>query len=417
MSLTLTSSISSLAVRSVSGSHKRGRIAKIIQTVIAEFPGATDEELLEKLLAHHSNAHEYTPKELSKKIKLCKKQTPVQPDADATDDDFLTPKIYIPKDELMRNIEGSSIQNCEITQGDKHISIQNTKWSVVVTNTWTVIPAEQVKINTTFNLITKDDFDKIKTLDKHGKPTKRGYCWCNYINMYYQGTSSRKSLKEIQKLVNKLHNLTIELAIKLKTDKIVYFKVVPEQPPVPSSNSEEVAIEIESVYSGESLTSIEDNSAEPSQPEHKCCACETRLANIETAFQELTHDTNHFMHITSGNMHTRIEQVNNAILEQTAKIEMLSKWPKARFEEQEHAINVRFEQQEQRIINKLDKYSRKVTETLKKHIANKIEEFKAAELAEQPTPQDETEEPSNKNIYLNLITTCIFTAMIISFVY
>lgn len=283
MSLTLTS-ISSPTVRSISGNHKRGRIAKNIHTVIAEFPDATVEELLEKLLAHHSNAHEYTPKELSKKITLCKKQTPAQP------------------------------------------------YSVI-------------------------------------------------------------------------GNYTVE--------------IVQEYTPatVQSSNSEEVAIKIESVYSGESLTSVEDNSAEPSQPEHKCCACETRLENIETAFTELTHDTNHFMHITSGNMHTRIEQVNNAILEQTAKIEMLSKWRKARFEEQEQAINVRFEQQEQRIINKLDKYSRKVTETLKKHIANKIEEFKEHELAEQPTPQDETEEPTNKNIYLNLITTCIFTAMVISFVY
>jgi hypothetical protein len=60
------------------------------------------------------------------------------------------------------------------------------------------------------------------------KPTNErgvnGYKWCSDINMSFQGQSAKGTLKEIINMI-KANKYTIKLSIRLKTGRIICFKI------------------------------------------------------------------------------------------------------------------------------------------------------------------------------------------------
>lgn len=125
---------------------------------------------------------------------------------------ILTPKKqYITENELnMTPITHSTIEECIIKKEEATIST-NTSYRSVLIDIWKSMPAQKILQSTTFNF----KLDKING--------KKGYKWCDDILMSFQNKDARGTLKEILNMVQ-VNKLTIELSIKLETDRIVHFK-------------------------------------------------------------------------------------------------------------------------------------------------------------------------------------------------
>jgi hypothetical protein len=118
-------------------------------------------------------------------------------------------KTYSSADELIKQITGSKIVNCEIKKGTETLSIA-TKYRRILINIWKTMPTQELLDTTTFR------FD--------GAIGAKGYEWCTDINRTFQNKGAIGSFKEIINMAN-VNKLTIELSIKLKTGEIVYFKM------------------------------------------------------------------------------------------------------------------------------------------------------------------------------------------------
>jgi len=125
----------------------------------------------------------------------------------------LTPKIiYTTENELnMIDITDSIIEECIIKKGEENIST-NTKYRSVLIDIWEDMPTQKIFQNTTFNF---------KLINENGK---KGYYWCKRIQMSFQNKDAKGTLKEILHMV-RVNKLTIKLTIKLKTGRIIYFKI------------------------------------------------------------------------------------------------------------------------------------------------------------------------------------------------
>jgi len=125
---------------------------------------------------------------------------------------ILTPKkVYITEDQLYMNcLAKSKIIQCIINTEDRVIS--NNKYSSVLTDIWSEMPAQKILQNTTFNL---------KLTDEKGE---KGYNWNDRIKMSYQSKDANGTMKEIVKMV-KLNNYTMDISIKLNSEKIINFKI------------------------------------------------------------------------------------------------------------------------------------------------------------------------------------------------
>ena len=125
---------------------------------------------------------------------------------------ILTPKKqYMTENEFnMTQFKYSTIEECEIKKEEIIISIHKSYRSVLV-DIWKFMPTQKILQTTTFNF---------KLTNENGK---KGYSWCDNINMSFQNKDTTGTLKEILNMV-KVNNLTIKLSIKLETGRIVYFK-------------------------------------------------------------------------------------------------------------------------------------------------------------------------------------------------
>jgi len=125
----------------------------------------------------------------------------------------LTPKIiYTTINELnMIDITHSTIEECIIKKGEENIST-NTNYRSVLIDIWEDMPTQKIFQNTTFNF---------KLTDENGK---KGYYWCKPIKMSFQTKDAKGTLKEILHMVG-VNKLTIKLTIKLKTGRIIYFRI------------------------------------------------------------------------------------------------------------------------------------------------------------------------------------------------
>ena len=126
---------------------------------------------------------------------------------------ILTPKKqYITENELnMTQITHSTIEECIIKKEGAYISTNKSYRSVLV-DVWKSMPTQKIVQNTTFN---------IKLEKENGE---KGYKWCDDIKMSFQNKDATGTLKEIVNMV-KVNKLTIDLSIKLKTGRIVHFKI------------------------------------------------------------------------------------------------------------------------------------------------------------------------------------------------
>jgi hypothetical protein len=125
----------------------------------------------------------------------------------------LTPKLYyITECELnMTDITHSIIETCIVKKGEENIS-SNTSFRSVLLDIWKSMPAQKILQITTFNFkLTKENGEK-------------GYKWCSDINMSFQGQSAKGTLKEIINMI-KANKYTIKLSIRLKTGRIICFKI------------------------------------------------------------------------------------------------------------------------------------------------------------------------------------------------
>ena len=74
------------------------------------------------------------------------------------------------------------------------------------------MPTQKILQTTTFNF---------KLTNENGE---NGYNWNDSIRMSFQSKDSMGTLKEIINMV-KVNKFTIELSIKLETDRIIHFKI------------------------------------------------------------------------------------------------------------------------------------------------------------------------------------------------
>ena len=74
------------------------------------------------------------------------------------------------------------------------------------------MPTQKILQTTTFNFKLTNE-NRIK-----------GYNWCDDVHMSFQSKDAKGTLKEIINMV-KVNNLTIELSIKLETNRIINFKI------------------------------------------------------------------------------------------------------------------------------------------------------------------------------------------------
>jgi hypothetical protein len=76
---------------------------------------------------------------------------------------------------------------------------------------WQSMPTQKILQNTTFNF---------KLTDEKGI---NGYTWYSNIKMSVQGKDANNTISEIMKMIQ-LNNYTIQLKIKLNTERIIYYK-------------------------------------------------------------------------------------------------------------------------------------------------------------------------------------------------
>ena len=74
------------------------------------------------------------------------------------------------------------------------------------------MPVQKILQTTTFNF---------KLTNENGE---KGYNWCDDINMSFQNKDSTNTIKEIINMV-KVNKLTMKLSIKLKTGRIIHFRI------------------------------------------------------------------------------------------------------------------------------------------------------------------------------------------------
>lgn len=126
---------------------------------------------------------------------------------------ILTPKkIYITENELnMMIFTHSIIEECLIKKDEVNISTNKSYRSILI-DIWKSMPTQKILQTTTFNF---------KLTNENGE---KGYNWCNDIKMSFQSKDAKGTLKEIIHMV-KVNKMSIILAIKLETGRIINFRI------------------------------------------------------------------------------------------------------------------------------------------------------------------------------------------------
>ena len=121
-------------------------------------------------------------------------------------------KIYITENELnIIDITSSKIEECVIKNREENISIKR-KYRGILVDIWKSMPTQKILQTTTFNF---------KLTNENGI---NGYTWSRHINMSFQDKNASETLKEIINMV-RVNKMTMDLSIKLQTDRIVHFKI------------------------------------------------------------------------------------------------------------------------------------------------------------------------------------------------
>ena len=109
------------------------------------------------------------------------------------------------------NLTYSSILECEIKNNEDIIS-NKKQYRQLMIHIWKSIPTNELLKITNFN---------IKLKNENGK---HGYKWCKEINMSFQDKDANGTFNEILNVI-KVKNYNIKISIKLKTGKVIQFKI------------------------------------------------------------------------------------------------------------------------------------------------------------------------------------------------
>ena len=121
-------------------------------------------------------------------------------------------KQYITENELNKIVFlHSTIEEC-IVKKEKEIISTKQKYRSVLVDIWKIMSNQKILQTTTFNL---------KSTIENGE---NSYKWCDDIQMSFQNKDAKGTLKEILNMV-KVNNFSINLTIKLKTGRIIHFKI------------------------------------------------------------------------------------------------------------------------------------------------------------------------------------------------
>ena len=121
-------------------------------------------------------------------------------------------KQYITENELNKIVFlHSTIEEC-IVKKEKEIISTKQKYRAVLVDIWKIMSNQKILQTTTFNLKS--------TIENE----KNSYKWCDNIQMSFQNKDAKGTLKEILNMV-KVNNFSINLTIKLKTGRIIHFKI------------------------------------------------------------------------------------------------------------------------------------------------------------------------------------------------
>ena len=125
---------------------------------------------------------------------------------------FTLKESYITEDEFNRTILNSSkILDCIVKNGEDIIS-NKSKYRSILDDIWISMRAQKILQTTTFNMkLTKEN-------------GLNGYKWCPKLNLSIQNKDAKYTIKEIINMV-KVNNYSIQITIKLKTDRIIKFKL------------------------------------------------------------------------------------------------------------------------------------------------------------------------------------------------
>ena len=125
---------------------------------------------------------------------------------------FTLKESYITEDEFNRTILNSSkILDCIVKNGEDIIS-NKSKYRSILDDIWISMRAQKILQTTTFNMkLTKEN-------------GLYGYKWCPRLNLSIQNKDANYTIKEIINMV-KVNNYSIQITIKLKTDRIIKFKL------------------------------------------------------------------------------------------------------------------------------------------------------------------------------------------------
>jgi len=125
---------------------------------------------------------------------------------------ILTPKKQsISEEELyIIPITNSKIEKCTIKKDNEIISTSE-KYRGILVDIWKSMPVQKILQTTSYNF---------KLTNENGK---KGYVWCDSIQMSFQDKDAPSAFKEILKMI-KVNNLGIELIIKLETGRTIYYK-------------------------------------------------------------------------------------------------------------------------------------------------------------------------------------------------
>jgi len=125
----------------------------------------------------------------------------------------LTPKeCFVKEDEINRPILTSSkILNCTVKNGKEIIS-EKTGYQPILNDIWHSMTTQKILQTSTFN---------IKTTNENGL---KGYNWHPKLNLSIQGKNANMCMKEIINMM-KVNNYSINITIRLETEKIIKFKL------------------------------------------------------------------------------------------------------------------------------------------------------------------------------------------------
>ena len=122
-------------------------------------------------------------------------------------------KIIITEEELkMTSLTKSKIIECCVTGENNEVVTNAKQYRSILTNIWTMTPAQKILQNTIFNF---------KLTNEYGE---KGYNWNDRIKMSFQSKDSNGTMKEIIKMC-KINNYRLDISIKLENNKLIHFKI------------------------------------------------------------------------------------------------------------------------------------------------------------------------------------------------